>query len=386
MESNSQINELIVRSLMNDLNEEEHALVVAWINASEENRRYFIQIRDTWQLTAVKLTAQVNEEEEWRLFLDTIAARDANVVSIRDEEERGNALTEEEGRTNKAVIYRRLLRMMVAAAVIILVGLGWMYFLNGDQQPAVATKPLQKVDGVIPVIQRETNTAGKERSITLADGSMVVLFDNSELMYEKHFINRHIKLTGKAFFKVAKDAGRPFTVESEGITVTALGTEFTVNANAFAKQKQVIVKLYEGKVVVKPVAANRLMKSEVYLLPGQELVYGPNTTTVQSFVTESKSPVVKKEEEETPVADNPTLPVNTKGSWHMYNNQALSQVLDHLAVTYGVSIVYNAKDVQQKYFVGQFKTTDSIEMILILVTKATKLKYTREGNTFIIHQ
>jgi transmembrane sensor len=386
MESNSQINELIVRSLINDLNDEEHALVVAWINASEENRRYFIQIRDTWQLTAVKLTGQVNEEEEWRLFRDTIAARDTNVVSIREEEERSSALIDEEGSANKAIIYRWLLRVAVAAAVIILVGLGWRYFLNGDQQPAVATKPLQKADGVIPVIQYEINTTGKERSITLADGSMVVLFNNSELMYEKHFIRRHIKLTGKAFFKVAHDVSRPFTVESEGIVTTALGTAFTVNANAFAKQKQVIVKLYEGKVVVKPVAGNSLMKNEVYLLPGQELVCDSNTTSVRSLETGSKSPDVKKAEEETPVVDNPTLPVNTKGLWHMYNNQALSQVLDHLAVSYGVSIVYNAKDVQQKYFVGQFKTTDSIEMILTLVTKATKLKYTREDNTFIIHQ
>jgi hypothetical protein len=70
----------------------------------------------------------------------------------------------------------------------------------------------------------------------------------------------------------------------------------------------------------------------------------------------------------------------------MYNNQALSQVLDHLAATYAVSIVYDAKEVQQKYFVGQFKTTDSIEMILTLITKATNLKYTQEGNTYIIHQ
>lgn len=385
MESNSQINELLTRFLINDLNEGEYARLVSWINASEENQRYFLQIRDTWQLTAVQLTAQVNEEEEWRLFQNTIAVRDSDVVYIRDEEERVNTLIEDQGRTGKAIIYRRLLHLVVAAAVIILVGLGWTYFLNGDQQPAVATKPLQEVDGIIPIIQHETNTTGKEKSIMLSDGSMVVLFGNSELTYEKHFINRHIKLKGKAFFKVAKDPGRPFTVESDGIAITALGTAFTVNANGFAKQKQVIVKLYEGKVVVKPITANNPMKNEVYLLPGQELVYDSKTTSVRTFETGSKNTDVKKEEDE-PVVDNPTLPVNTKGSWHMYNNQALSQVLDHLAVTYGVSIVYNEKDVQQKYFVGQFKTTDSIEMILTLVTKATKLKYTREGNTFIVHQ
>ena len=122
------------------------------------------------------------------------------------------------------------------------------------------------------------------------------------------------------------------------------------------------------------------------MLPGQEFIYGPNMTTVRLFRTDSKSPVVKQEEDEIPAVDNPTLPVNTKGSWHMYNNQALSQVLDHLAATYEVSIMYDEKELRKKYFVGQFKTTDSIEVILQLITKATKLKYTREDNTYIIHQ
>jgi transmembrane sensor len=70
----------------------------------------------------------------------------------------------------------------------------------------------------------------------------------------------------------------------------------------------------------------------------------------------------------------------------MYNNQPLAQVFDHLSGIYGVMIVYEHKDVQQKYFVGQFRTTDSVELILHLITKANKLKYTREDNTYIIHK
>ena len=159
-----------------------------------------------------------------------------------------------------------------------------------------------------------------------------------------------------------------------------------MDANAFAKQKQLIVRLYEGKVVIKPVAANNLLQREVYLLPGDEFVYGPNTTTVRTFRTGSESKTVRQKGEKAPAVDNPSLPVNTKGSWHMYNNQALSQVLDHLAATYGVSILYDEKELRKKYFVGQFKTTDSIEEVLQLITKATKLKYIKEGNTYIIHQ
>jgi ferric-dicitrate binding protein FerR (iron transport regulator) len=212
---------------------------------------------------------------------------------------------------------------------------------------------------------------------------MIVLFNNSELMYEMPFNRRHIKLTGKAFFKVAKDASRPFTVESGAIATTALGTEFTVSA--FAKTKQLSVRLYDGKVVIKAVDTTAsLMKHDVFLTPGQEFIYGPYTTTVRTFRADSQNPNLRKNNAD--VVDEPSLPVNAKGSWHMYNNQPLAQVLKHLAATYKVMIVYEDKDVQQKYFVGQFKTTDSIEVILKLITKANKLKYTREDSTYIIHR
>lgn len=381
MESNNQINELIGRFLTNNLSEEEHSIIVEWINASEDNRRYFINYMNTWQLTSVKLTAQVNEEEEWDLFRKTLAARDAKVISIDEETAPGYEYTGE-GQARKAVIYRRMKRVAAAAAVVLAIGLGWLYFSRSDQQPAVVSATTQK-ETVTTLVQREVNTSGKEKSITLADGSMIVLFNNSEVMYEAPFNRRHIKLTGKAFFKVAKDTSRPFTVESGAIATTALGTEFTVSA--FAKTKQLSVRLYDGKVVIKAVdKATSLIKHDVFLIPGQEFIYGPYTATVRTFRADSQEPNVKKNSAN--AVDNPSLPVNAKGSWHMYNNQPLAQVFDHLAATYKVMIVYEDKDVQQKYFVGQFKTTDSIEVILKLITKANKLKYTREDSTYIIHQ
>jgi transmembrane sensor len=376
MESNSQINELIARFLINDLNEEEHALVVAWIKASEENERYFINVKNTWQLTAVKLAEQVDENEEWKLFRETIAARDANVVSMNEQD--APAYSRSNG-----IIFRRLLRVAVAATFLLTIGLGWLYIRKVGERQTVITETKKKTETLAHVLQHEVNTTGKEKKITLADGSMIVLFNNSEITFEKSFVRRYIKLTGKAFFKVAKDASRPFTVESDAITTTALGTEFTVNA--FVTKKQLTVRLYNGKVVIKPVAVrSSLLKDNVYLLPGQEFVYGPVTTLVRAFNEGSQNQVVKSAD--ATANDNPTMPVNTSGSWRMYNNQALSQVLEHLAASYGVTIVYDAKEVKQKYFVGQFRTTDSIEMILKLITKANKLKYIREENTYIIHQ
>ncbi|MCS3797128.1 FecR family protein [Niastella sp. OAS944] len=374
MERNNQMKELIVKYLVNELSEEEDSLIVEWIKASEENRRYFNDIKEAWQLTAIKLTQQVNEEAEWDVFKQHIAARETKVVTLDE-------YAEEERVQFKRVIYRRIGMVAAAVAAVLVIALGWNYFFTGSNMPEVITKTDNSKDEVVkPVLQHEINTTGKEKNIKLADGSVVVLFNNSELIFEKPFVRRNIKLIGKALFRVAKDVTKPFTVESGAIATTALGTEFTVTA--FAHKPQLLVRLYEGKVVIKPTEqGNSLMKNDVFLIPGEEFVYGPDKTLVRSFKTGQNQTA-----KEQMAADNPSLPVNAKGSWHMYNNQALSKVFDHLAAVYNVTILYDEKDVQKKYFVGQFKTTDSIATILNLITKANKLKYTREDHIYIIHQ
>lgn len=374
--------ELIVKYLINELSEEEGSLLVEWINSNEENRRYFNNIKDTWQLTAVKLTEQVSEETEWQMFKETIAAREAKVIAIDEQQTQGYDLAAEESGRFKRIIYRRMWLVAAAVAIVLFIGLGWNYFFTGTAQPEVITKDETENEAIKPEIQREVNTSGKEKNIILADGSMIVLFNNSEVIYEKAFARRQIKLIGKALFRVAKDSTKPFTVESGAIATTALGTEFTVTA--YAGKPQLSVRLYNGKVVIKPTDnGNSLMKSNVFLTPGQEFVYGPDKTLVRKFSSNNQSVAAS---DRNTAEDNPSLPVNAKGSWHMYNNQSLSQVFDHLSGMYKVTIMYEEKDVRKKYFVGQFKTTDSIATILNLITKANKLKFTREGNTYIIHQ
>src|ERR1044072_9633300 len=303
MERNNQMKELIVKYLVNELSEEEDSLIVEWINASEENRHYFNDIKEAWQLTAIKLTQQVNEEAEWDVVKQHIAARETKVVTLDE-------YAEEERVQFKRVIYRRIGMVAAAVAAVLVIALGWNYFFTGSNMPEVITKTDNSKDEVVkPVIQHEINTTGKEKNIKLADGSVVVLFNNSELIFEKPFVRRNIKLIGKALFRVAKDATKPFTVESGAIATTALGTEFTVTA--FAHKPQLLVRLYEGKVVIKPTEqGNSLMKNDVFLIPGEEFVYGPDKTLVRSFKTGQNQTA-----KEQMAADNPSLPVNAIGSW-----------------------------------------------------------------------
>ena len=91
--------------------------------------------------------------------------------------------------------------------------------------------------------------AGTTTSITLVDGTQVLLSANSRLSYDKDFTDkkREVTLVGEARFNVEKDANRPFIVRTEQIQTQVLGTVFDVKAYP---QTPADVTLYEGKVEV----------------------------------------------------------------------------------------------------------------------------------------
>ena len=66
--------------------------------------------------------------------------------------------------------------------------------------------------------------------VSLSDGTTVRMGPNSQLIYPKSFDGktRDVELKGQAFFDVAKDRERPFTVHTKNMDVTALGTAFEV--------------------------------------------------------------------------------------------------------------------------------------------------------------
>lgn len=70
---------------------------------------------------------------------------------------------------------------------------------------------------------------GESRMVTLADGSAVNLSADSAIDVELTPEGRHVRLlAGQAFFDVAHDGKRPFTVEAGNARVAVLGTAFDV--------------------------------------------------------------------------------------------------------------------------------------------------------------
>ena len=142
----------------------------------------------------------------------------------------------------KHSIKKRTSRWMImkyaAIFVGILIAVFWVILPSETKLPAEIHKQ----------VVVKSNPSGQKSRIHLASGSIVHLNADSELRYIEGFSEnaRTIHLKGEAYFEVAKDKSRPFTVISNNISVTALGTEF--NVNAFGEGIQVA--LLEGSVVV----------------------------------------------------------------------------------------------------------------------------------------
>jgi len=80
--------------------------------------------------------------------------------------------------------------------------------------------------------QTMSTGVGMRGTIVLSDGSRVTLNSGSEIRYPATFIKdiREVKLTGEAFFDVAKDQKHPFIVNTGKLNVEVLGTTFNVSA------------------------------------------------------------------------------------------------------------------------------------------------------------
>ena len=111
--------------------------------------------------------------------------------------------------------------------------------------------------------------------LTLPDGTRVMLNSKSTLLYPEQFTGktRSVYLMGEANFKVKPDKEHPFIVKANDCQVTALGTEF--NINAYPENDNLVATLLEGSVKVE---FNNL-KSNVILKPNEQWVYNKHTKT-----------------------------------------------------------------------------------------------------------
>lgn len=194
-------------------------------------------------------------------------------------------------------------------------------------------------------------------SILLADGSKVWLNAGSAITYPVAFIGneRGVSISGEAYFEVAHDALKPFTVFKDEVAVKVLGTHF--NINAFEDDgKAIEVTLLEGTVRVNNANTSSLLK------PGEQATVGRQLKVIKQVNAEAV--------------------IAWKNGYFHFEDASLPNVMERISRWYDVKVVYKG-EIPKRSFMGEMQRNLSLAEVLKILEK-NKVHFEIAGKDLIV--
>lgn len=383
--------DLVLRHLSGELTDAGREELEAWMNASEENRVMVSEFLDEARVKAELLQIQGAKTRVWEKLQEQAGGK---VISLRP--------------------YRKV--WPYAAGIALLVASAAVFFLY-DRRPAllpVATVQEQYTDvptpagtkafitlgngkkvyidsvkngtrlladsrmgqkladdriayegghdrGIVPELNTITVPRGsKPLEIALPDGSRLWLNVASTASFYAPFPEgeRAVTVTGEAYFAVAADAARPFTVKSKGQVVKVLGTEF--NVNAYEDESTIKTTLVKGNIRISETGSGATKT----LSAGQ-----------QATITQRGDIVL-----ETDADVDETLA--WKQNVFQFKNEELRSIMRQLARWYDVDVRY-ADGVKERYFTANISRDKSMAAVLKIM-ELNGVHFRLEGKTLTV--
>lgn len=378
------IAKLLAHQRAGQITDEEMRELEVWKENSPENEELFLR----WQRGDFF-------SEEYAKYKKINGIRAKNAMQKRIDWER------------RAGLRLRILRFGVAAAVVLLV-VGSFYLFKGEREekrdamPSIALISAQRptlklndgsvvlLDSVAAGFKEEGVTVartggstlaylaedaiskqalafntlnvpkGAEFDLILADGTQVWLNAESKLKYPVAFggKERVVELEGEGFFKVSKDAARPFRVKTKGQVVEVLGTEF--NVDAYPDGEYVYTTLVEGKVKVDTDGKS------LELTPGMQSVVGKQNVYTRKVNTGDI--------------------VSWRNGMFVLEDKTLEEIMSKLTRWYDFSVFYQNQAAKDITFKGKIPRYASFESILDILERTGEVKFKVSGQTVTVYQ
>jgi transmembrane sensor len=197
---------------------------------------------------------------------------------------------------------------------------------------------------------------GGEYQVVLPDGTHVWLNSASSISYPVEFAGneRRVKLTGEAYFEVAKNKDKPFYVTSNNAQVKVLGTHF--NISAYADDAEMATTLLEGSV--------QLSKNgtELILKPGWQARISNSADATQIKVSQA----------------NITEVMAWRNGYFIFSDDNIATIMKKVSRWYDVDVVQKGSFTNQN-FGGTFYRSKGINELLNGLEKIGKVHFKIEG-------
>ncbi|MEH6709982.1 MAG: FecR domain-containing protein [Paraglaciecola polaris] len=350
-----------------DLNEKQKKEFTHWLLKGPVHLDEFLQACAIFDVLS---DIDPNKDISIDSLLANISKSDGNILTIHSNKINSEKTTKNE-RRGKNITARISLAM--AATIVISIftfsQLNSPLFINED------TPNLQ--------LKNDYTTAlGEQRSVTLADGSIVYLntLTNIEIDYTEQFRNIYL-YQGEAIFKVAHDPNKPFRVWVNGTMFQALGTEFNVRNNQGTIELTVIT----GEVAL----TNNAVKNQDLAIKDDSIRLQKNTNI---DFTSDKTLIVSIGQQAT-VQSNGIVKTEVKAdldkktSWKvremMFKNDRLDEVIYEFNRYNTLQITIDSPSLSRMSITGVFETNDPLSLLKFLESSG-KAKIQRDGPNKII--
>lgn len=390
------IAELIAKSMVDKLTDEELDYLSRWTESDPDNQRILDKIKDRESIqTDLRFMDELSLNNEWQAIDQKIQSSDGSEdLKIKPLYRRR----------------RRLYKYIAGAAALCLISLiGWWMFpqqyepslvkdttglYKNDVLPGGNKAQLILSDGRILDLEdqhsqfegedgtliawaegsvRYEDTAsetgksayntlrvpkGGTYQLSLSDGTQVWLNANSSISFPVVFTGskREVRLEGEAYFDVTSDAKRPFIIKTQGTSVEVLGTQFNINSY----EKDVATTLVHGSVRLTATNGATAMLS-----PGEQGVIAGSQIKID--------------------AANLRKNIAWKNGEFYFKRDKLSDVVHQIALWYNIEVVMdtNLADIN---ITGSIDRDVKLSEVLRMLKYITKLDFDLEDRTLNIKE
>ena len=383
-----QLARIIAASLKGNANDEEQRTLREWLSVSTRNKKIYDEFKDGKRLEQkIVESQQINWKNDYQHFITK------------------RQRTRKNRRMKTIIRYAAILTLPIVAAGIFLLQKNDRQTIvsisevikPGEHKAVLITgggeritlsdstlSPIQEQNGMIvnvtnnkvsyilpedslctqgsPIFNTLQIPRGGEYLLTLADGTEVWLNAETEIRYPVQFTGdkRVVYLDGEAYFTVAPDKNKPFTVVSTHASVSVLGTQF--NFRAYPDERDVQTTLVSGSVIMQ----SEKYKQQIKLVPGEQ------------GVLEKNSAKLMKQEV------NTYLYTAWKDGRFAFRDARLEDLFNILTRWYDLSVFYQSPEAKDIRFTGDLNKTDDFKSILKIIEQNERVIFTVNQRTVFI--
>ncbi|MDC1204065.1 FecR domain-containing protein [Salibacteraceae bacterium] len=297
---NEEIVQLIIAELKHSISEADRIKLNSWLEEKNTHKTEYEKVRAAWNQTSnIEHLINIDTKKDW--------------IQVKDRM-----------RSNRNLNWGR---WTIAASIALIFGVSSTYYYSTSKE------------NTSTVSLTEYSTGQKQKTVTLEDGTEVILNSNSNLEIHNDFgkKSRTVELTGEAFFEVAKNPDLPFVVITSNSTTKVLGTAFNIKTSL----QSTTIQVEHGKVSFSGSNKNLILEKEMSAQSDNkglisiiqpDLNRGAWRTGILKFGDEPMSNVIKT------LQDYYNVPISAEGNLSDYrltatfDNIKIEQALDEISL------------------------------------------------------